>query len=425
MSSASSLAKVLVVGTTSDYIQWIRRCCPGRALFLTDPQIRKQALEPGPSAEEEILCNLADYKLAEKALKNHLKRFGLHLDGITSYDCESMELAAFLSDRFFLEYPSMEAVNNCRNKYQTKHLWQEAGVPCPAGRLVDSADDAVRFLDDIGRTCVLKPVNGSGSELIFCCDSEDQCRVAFDQIMKGLTERQGNRLYASLTGNSPRILIEECIEGEEFSCDVLIENHELRILRLSKKVRGEGNHFGTIKAYILPASLPGGVDILSFHQNIIKGASALGLSRAFCTLDFMVSKGTILFLEMAPRPGGDCLPFLLRCHNKTDSLVVNLDFAQKRPILWQGPNGSSPHVGVRLHAKESGILKRIDQGNLASDPRVSEVHLPRRQGHVVQMPPKDYESWVLGHIIFKPREGADPESQCMEILDQVVVEIER
>ena len=82
MSSASSLAKVLVVGTTSDYIQWIRRCCPGRALFLTDPQIRKQALEPGPSAEEEILCNLADYKLAEKALKNHLKRFDLHLDGI-------------------------------------------------------------------------------------------------------------------------------------------------------------------------------------------------------------------------------------------------------------------------------------------------------------------------------------------------------
>ena len=61
---------------------------------------------------------------------------------------------------------------------------------------------------------------------------------------------------------------------------------------------------------------------------------------------------------------------------------------------------------------------------LIADPRICEIHLPRITGHIVRMPPEDYDSWLLGHIIFEPYEGVDPGSQCMEILDQIVVEIE-
>ncbi|MFC1885099.1 acetyl-CoA carboxylase biotin carboxylase subunit family protein [Thermodesulfobacteriota bacterium] len=415
--------KILVVGTTADYIHWIRTRCPGRALFLTDPDIRKQALEPDPDSHEEILCNLNDYKGTEKALKDHLERWGFSLDGITSYDCESMELAAFLGDRFSLNYPTTEAINNCRNKYRTKRLWQKHDVPCPDGRLVQSADEAVRFLNNINAPCVLKPVSGSGSELIFCCETEDECRIAFNRITNGLSERQENRLYKPFSGNTAWVLIEECIRGDEFSCDIIVENERIEIIRLSKKIRGREDHFGTIKGYILPASLPTEIDVPGFHQHVIKCAGALGLSRALCTLDFMVLEGKIFFLEMAPRPGGDCLPFLLRRHNNIDTLIMNLDFAQNRSVIFQKPNGKSPHIGLRLHASKGGILKRIDAMKLITDPRICEIHLPRIAGHIIRMPPEDYDSWLLGHVIFEPYERVDPGSQCMEILDRVVVEI--
>jgi len=49
--------KVLVVGTTADYIDWIQKSCPGRALFLTEPGVRRQAEEPCPLPGEEILSN--------------------------------------------------------------------------------------------------------------------------------------------------------------------------------------------------------------------------------------------------------------------------------------------------------------------------------------------------------------------------------
>ena len=114
----------------------------------------------------------------------------------------------------------------------------------------------------------------------------------------------------------------------------------------------------------------------------------------------------------------------MRRHNNTDTLILNLDFAQNRSILLQGTNGNHPHIGLRLHAKDAGTLKKIDTMRLITDPRICEINLPRVRGHVIRMPPEDYDSWILGHIIFEPYEGVDRESQCMEIFDQVAVEFE-
>jgi len=159
--------RVLVVGTTADYIDWIRHSCPGNALFLTDPLIRQSAQEPPPSLFEEILFNLSDHHRVRNALQRHLRKERISLVGITSYDCESMALAALLARDFALPYPTIEAVQNCRDKFRSKRLWHRHGVPCPRARRVHMQADAVAFLHHIDGPCVLKPVGGSGSELVF------------------------------------------------------------------------------------------------------------------------------------------------------------------------------------------------------------------------------------------------------------------
>ena len=141
--------KVLVVGTTADYIDWIRRTCPGRALFLTDSSIRHQAREPKPAPAEEILCDLSNYGQARDNLKRHLRKECLSLDGITSYDCESLELTAILAQDFDLSYPSVEAVSKSRDKGLSKFLWRQDGVNCPRARPVKSVTEAVSFLNEI------------------------------------------------------------------------------------------------------------------------------------------------------------------------------------------------------------------------------------------------------------------------------------
>jgi len=424
MKSVPISTKVLVVGTTPDYIDWIRRSCPGRALFLTDFGARRQAVEPSPAPAEEILCNLSDYAAVRQALQHHLRRENYRLDAVACYDCESLELAAILAQEFSLPYPSVQAVKNCRDKYLTKTLWARYRLVAPRVRRIRSAAEAVRFLHDVGGPCVLKPPGGSGSELIFRCDSARACRHNYNKIIDGLQQRCNNRLYKYFSTADPVILAEECVTGEEYSCDFAIENGRVEVIRLTRKILSPGGPFGTALGYLLPGTLPAEIKAPDFRQTLYQSAQALGINRAVCMLDFMVCENRIVLLELSPRPGGDCLPSLLRRCWNLDMLTLYLDFCQQRPWRLQNVRVATPCLGLRLHAQRSGSLKNVDTGQLQHDRRVREIHLTRQPGHRIELPPDDYDSWLLGHIIVDLDIDTAPETQGLALLEKLVVEVE-
>ncbi len=419
-----SSARVLVVGTTSDYIDWIRSSSPGRALFLTDPAVRCGACEPCPPTGEEILCNLSDYGQVRQALQHHLRNEGLQLDGVVCYDCESMELTARLARELGLSYPTVQAVKNCRDKYLSKILWQKQGLQTPRVKQIRSAAEAADFSREQGGSCVLKPLSGSGSELIFRCQDARACEQSFHDIRHGLQLRRENRLYKSFFSDNPVILAESLVDGDEYSCDFVIENGRAKVIRLTRKILSFCDPFGTALGYLLPAELPAAIDEDDLLQTLARSAGSLGLERAVCMLDFIIHQDQIVLLELAPRPGGDCLPFLLRRCWNLDVLKLFLDFSRNRPLRLNNKSDSCPCIGLRLRAGTGGILRKIDAGQLKQDKRVVEVHLTRRPGHRIKMPPEDYDAWILGHVIFKPDARSELKAQCRELLDKLVVEVE-
>lgn len=424
MKPAPISTKVLVVGTTPDYIDWVRRSCPGRALFLTAPEARRLAVEPSPPPTEELLCNLSDYEAVRQALQDHLRQENYRLDGVACYDCESMELAAILAQEFSLPYPSLQAVKNCRDKYLTKTLWGQHRLAAPRVREIRSAAEAVDFFHDICGPCVLKPPGGSGSELIFRCASARDCQHNYNKVIDGIRQRRNNRLYASFSTAEPVILAEECVTGEEYSCDFAIENGRVEVIRLTRKILSSRGPFGTVLGYLLPGTLPEEIKAHDFRQTLYQSAMALGINHAVCMLDFMVCKNRIVLLELSPRPGGDCLPFLLRRCWNLDILALYLDFCQQRPWRPQNSRLPNPCLGLRLHAQRSGSLKNCDTRQLQDDSHVREIHLTRQAGHRIELPPDDYDSWLLGHIIVDLDSDYAPEAQCRALLAKLVVEVE-
>jgi biotin carboxylase len=419
-----SNTRVLVVGTTADYIDWIRTSCPGRALFLTDPAVRRGAQEPCPSPAEEILGNLSDFGRVRRALQQHLDSEGLQVDGVACYDCESMELAAYLAPELGVAYPSVQAVKNCRDKYLSKTLWQKHGLHTPKVKKIRSAGEAADFSRELGGACVLKPLSGSGSELIFRCEDARACEKSFRAIRQGLQQRRENRLYKSFFSDDPVILAEALVDGDEYSCDFVIENGRAEVIRLTRKILSARGPFGTALGYLLPAALPAAMDEGDLLQALVRSADAVGLERAVCMLDFIIHQDRVVLLEMAPRPGGDCLPFLLRRCWNLDVLNLFLDFSQGRPLHLTKRSDAHPCIGLRLHARQGGTLRKIDAGQLQQDKRVIEVHLTRRPGHRIKMPPEDYDAWLLGHVIFEPDGHSEPQAQCRELLDKLIVEVE-
>ena len=80
--------------------------------------------------------------------------------------------------------------------------------------------------------------------------------------------------------------------------------------------------------------------------------------------------------------------------------------------------------GLRLFADRPGTLKVFDADALTKDPRVREVHLTRKPGHAIRMPPEDYDSWVLGHVTFAPDSTTPLDQQCATLRSQLTLKIE-
>lgn len=419
-----SETRVIVVGTTPDYIDWIRRTCPERALFITDPIARSNAREPVPAPHEEVQCQLADGEHVRTAVVRHLKRWGIRVNGVACFDCESMALAALLAQDFSADFPSSSAVNNCRDKLISKILWQQNGILSPRIAPVRHVEDATAFFSALGGDCVLKPLSGSGSELVFLCRTEQECRRAFTVIQDGLQQRKNHRLYKGVSGDSPPIIAEAFVDAPEFSCDFFLDDDVVTLIRLARKIPSSDGPFGTTMGYELVDALPQEIDLGRFCGYLAQGAGALGIKRSICMVDFMVDNGKIVFLEIAPRPGGDCLPALIRSALQLDILALTLDVAQKRPLRIGPFRPSQPVVGLRIHACQGGIFRRINWAAIQGNPRIKEINVVRHAGDIVRMPPEDYESFILGNIIFIPEYGTDLRNECRRLLDSLAVEIE-
>ena len=419
--------QVLVVGTTSDYIEWIRKIRPGQALFLTEPKVREKATEPCPDNGEEILCPICDIDAAVQALNHHKKIFGVTLSGIACFDCESMETTSILAEKMGLPYPNIETIRNSRDKYISKLLWRQCQIPCPQTCPVNTEMEVLNFLDQVPAGIVLKPFCGSGSELVFKCVTRRQCDTAFNAVTDGLAARTGNPLFKPTDAGSFQMLAEEWVAGPEFSCDFLMEKDRAVILRKTQKIKVDSRPFGTISGYaICPETddderMPSNEKLSNlFHR----AARTLGIKTGICMVDFILRHKKPVLIEMTPRPGGDCLPFLLKEAGNIDIIGLTLDAAQG--VAWKNEKIGhySPLVAFRIHARRNGILKRINTAAVENDKRVKRIHLIHPPGHRVTMPPQDYDSWLLGHMIIEPHRHRFFETECLLLAKRIDIEMD-
>jgi len=416
-----SSTRVIVVGTTSDYISLLSRRYPDRILFITDTAEREKWPDIGLEEGAELLCDLTAFENILKALTDHNQRHDFVISGIVSFDCESMALAAYLAEAMSLPYSNPEAISNSRSKFISKQLWQAAGVTCPAVSLVNNISDVIGFFEQVKHAVVLKPLTGSGSELVFSCESKQDCLWAHRQLASHLAHHPNVRMYASGNGPSEKIdprkvyIVEEMIQGREYSCDFVMDEDRFEIIRIAQKIHAPDRPLGIIMAYVLPGILPGEMDYEAFRRQLHQAALALGLKRTLGMVDFIVRRNEAYLLEMTPRPGGDCIPELMYRSSGFDILGAALDFAEGKPISLPDPTRWKRLVGLRLFADREGVIKSIDDEAILKDGRVLLSQLKVGPGHEVILPPDNYDSQLLGTVIFKPTRTFNIKTECLEI----------
>jgi len=420
--------RVLVVGTTSDYIDYIRLNFPGRAVFVTDPSERAHAAESAPAPADEVLCPLDRQAEAWGQVRRHLAQYNLRATGVACFDCESMRLASFIARDLRLPYPSDEAVVACRSKFISRRLWQRVGLACPAACQIENADEAVRFFNDCGgKKTVLKPLTGSGSELVFVCETADDCVRAFSAMRRSMAGQLNSRMYAPYEHEGrttdPRrtMLMEEFVEGLEYSCDFMLDGDNVEIIRVARKWPKSGFAPGTIMAYAVPEIVPG-MAPGALERQLGAAARALGIERAICMADFIMGNNGLTLLEIASRPGGDCMPELIRSSSGLDIIRLALDFAQRLPVTIPPPSQWRRLVGLRFFTSRSEEITAIDANAVSRDPRVLEVKIPLRPERHLIRTSAGFPVRFLGHAIFQPDAPGGIEAECRELDAKLTLE---
>jgi hypothetical protein len=407
---------VLIVGTTPDYVVKLYERYSKSLLFLTDTRFQDDPLLRKLPPSALIFASLENSEEACRRTHEFLRAGCTPLDGIACFDCDSLLLASRLGSELGLRFPAWEAIALCRSKFESKKTWTGHGVASPIASIASSLPETIAFFKSHGQNLVLKPVAGSGSELLFHCWDESDVNRAVTVLEAELPKRKANPLFRPFPNPAGDSLIDPCscwvaeefISGPEFSCDFVLQKDEVFFIRETGKIKATNKPFGSVLAYTFPPRYPVGFQKRVLKEVLKKATKSLGFDWGYFMVDYILHQGTPILIEMTPRPGGDSIPELVRAATGLDTLALYLDFVQAD---FEEPKGLSlppeSFASLNFFAPVEGKIEVLDGREVRACPHVRKLFFKKQAGDRVILPPKDYDNRLLGYCIIEATPGLD------------------
>jgi len=177
------------------------------------------------------------------------------------------------------------------NKYWMREAFKKNGIPTPKHVEVD-ANVVWNQLEDFSLPVIVKPTDRSGSRGVYEVESED--------------EFSGAVLAACTQSFSGKAIVEEYIEGKEYSCECISWDGNHRILAFTKKYTTNAPHF-IETGHDQPADIPGEL-MPEVETAMIQAMDALKIRWGASHIEFRITpNGQVRLIEVGARMGGDCI----------------------------------------------------------------------------------------------------------------------
>ena len=177
------------------------------------------------------------------------------------------------------------------NKYEMRRALQAAGIPCPGFMRVDSVPTEAE-LDGLSYPLIVKPTDRSGSRGVFRADDYAELCAAVPQAIDSSFEKSA--------------ILEEFIDGPEYSCEGISFGGEHYLLALTKKHTTGAPHFietGHDEPSDIPPEAQGEIFAL-----LRRALDALHIETGASHAEFRLTPdGGARIIEIGARMGGDCI----------------------------------------------------------------------------------------------------------------------
>ncbi|MEV0033415.1 ATP-grasp domain-containing protein [Nocardia sp. NPDC050793] len=340
----------------------------------------------------------------------------LGFDGVLSSCDYYLPTVAAIAADLGLPGPGRDAVAAACQKHRTRELCRAAGVPGPAFAVVTGAEEAVEAAQGIGGyPVVVKPVDLCGGMFVTRVDDEAQLREALGRLGAFSRNARGQE-------RSPQVLIEECLQGPEFSVETVTARGVTVVVGVTDK-RLTGAPAFIEAGHMFPAALsPAERDALTGTARA--AITALGLDDTVAHIEIMLTADGPRLIEVNPRPAGNRITELVRRVTGIDLAAVHAQVAAGlTPDLTVRPTGVGSAAIAFVVPREAGALTAISGAeDWPRDPRIVE-HTLAEPGATVQAATNNNN--YLGHVMVAVESCGTAGHLAQSLIDILSVEVAR
>lgn len=230
--------------------------------------------------------NIMDYK----TLWNKVQK--VNPCGVASIASElAMHPMNFLLRKMGIPCNSIETERIATNKYLMRCVMRDNGIDGPLFTLVEEGFDK-SCVKEFEYPLIIKPVDLSSSRGVMKINTENDLGGAIE--------------YAMGWSKTKQCILEEFIEGPEYSGESIAYNGQYKLLAITEKTTTGAPHF-VETGHKQPANLS--VDVIRrVEDTLYKAFAAMGIRYGAVHPEFKITKeGRICFMEIGARMGGDCI----------------------------------------------------------------------------------------------------------------------
>ena len=211
------------------------------------------------------------------------------VDGIISFSLESaLPTVVYVAQKLGLVSNSEESVKLTQSKFTQRQALEKAGIPVPKYYLVENERELGKLL--CRYPVVVKPVDSGGSQGICKVDKQEGLAEAYK--------------YAVSFSHTNRVIVEEFVDGREFSVEFISHQGQHYFLQITDKVTSGAPRFVEMQHH-QPADIP--VVVRDRIKAMVeKALSALKIENSASHTEIKWNNNDELFIiETGARMGGD------------------------------------------------------------------------------------------------------------------------
>ena len=352
---------------------------------------------------------IADKAIVPGGLTNKEKMLAIaqeeQIEGVIHPCSEvAMNVMGYINDKMNLHGVSSEMAVRATNKHRMREAFEAYGAPSPKSFCTDNVEEGYKLFTSLNGKAILKPSRNSGSRGIA-------------EIEPGLSYAQFEPLFERAKNESrdASVMIEQFIEGPEFSVEIIVWNGEINVLQVTDKKTTEAPYF--VELGHSQPSLFGDEVVASVREAAVKGVKALRLNDCAAHAEVKVQDGKSYIMEIGARLGGDFISTQLT-HISTgiDMVGAAIDVAMGiTPNLK--PEEKPQGVAIRYFTPTPGVVREIKGKELLQRPDVYDSEIYVKPGSVVHEVKSSLDR--SGHVIVT----ANTVQQAIEIADRLVTEV--